>query len=141
MMRSLITGISVVVVMTSSGFAETIITAEDYAVDSDVVLESTVKEVKAVPSDAVYMFDDVIKYVTDEAETAASGVKSVFNEEDAHAKAQKEGKQAVNDAWDSNNNIQFRSYKVNEGLGDLLQAYAADKSMFSIAFPAFILAL
>jgi type II secretory pathway component GspD/PulD (secretin) len=136
-MRSIIIGFFVSVLMTASGFAETIITANDNAVDSDVVLESSVKEVKSVGHDTAYMVDDVVKYIKDEAETAASGIKSVFNEEGAHAKAQKEGERVVNAAWDTSSTIQFRSYKVSEGLGDLLQAYAADKSASSIDVAAF----
>ncbi len=129
MMRSKIVGVSVAVMMTASGFAETIITVENYKVDSDVFLESAVDEVKSVPLDTVNVYDDVVKYVKDEAGNAATGIKSVFNEEeDAHAKAQRDGEWAVEDAWDSSNDIQFRSYKVSERIGKLLQAYSADKS-------------
>ena len=126
-MRSMIVGIVAAVLMTASGFAETIITAEDYAVDSDVVLESAVKEVKSVPRDTVNVIGDVIKYAKDETVTAAKGVASILKK-DAHAKAQKAGELAVEDAWDADTTIHFRSYKVSAGVGNLLQAYVADKS-------------
>lgn len=124
----IVTGIFAAVLTTACGFAETIITAQDYAVDSDVVLESAVREVKAIPQDTVNMAGDVIQYTKDEAVAAAEGVASVFEGERPHAKAQRTGELAVEDAWDSGNNIQFRSYKVSERIGDLLQTYAADKS-------------
>jgi len=130
-MRSMIVGIIAAVLMTASGFAEIIITAEDYAVDSDVVLESAVKEIKSAPRDTVNVIGDVIKYTQDETATAAKGVASVFKK-DAHAKAQKDGELAVEDAWDANNNIHFRSYKVSDSVGGLLQTYTTDKSASTV---------
>ena len=126
-MRSNIIGIFAAVLFTASGFAETIITAEDYAVDSDVVLESAVKEVQSVPSDTVEMMGDVVKYARDETETAVEGIASIWKK-DAHAETQRAGELAVEDAWDANDKIHFRSYKVSDGVGSLLQTYAADKS-------------
>ena len=121
------------VLLTASVFAETIITAEDYAVDSDVVLESLVKEVKSVPHDTAEMLGDVVKYARDEAEVAADAVAGVFKEEsDARAITQREGELAVEDAWDSGNNVLFRSYKVSGRVGDLLMAFAPDKAAPSV---------
>jgi len=130
-MRSLMIGMFAAVMVTASGFAETIITAQDYAVDSDVALESAVKEIKSAPRDTVNMIGDVVKYAKDETVTAANGVASLFKE-DAHAKAQIAGELAVEDAWDSNNNIHFRSYKVSDSMGELLQAYVANQSATAI---------
>jgi len=127
-MRSMTVGIVAAVLMTASVFAETIITAEDYAVDSDVVLESALKEVKSIPGDTVNVIGDVIKYAKDEAITTANGAKAIFAGATEHEKAQRTGELAVEDAWDSSNNIQFRSYTVSDRIGDLLQANAADKS-------------
>ena len=135
-MRSITVGIIAAGLMTASGFAETIITAEDYAVDSDVVLESAVKEVKSIPRDTVNVVGDVIKYTKDETVTAAKGVASVFDE-DIHAQVQREAELAVEDGWDSANNIIFRSYKVSERIGDLLQTQAADKSAPTIDVTGF----
>jgi len=135
-MRSIAVGIIAAVLMTASGFAKVIITAEDYAVDSDVVLESAVKEVKSLPSDTANVIGDVIKYVKDETQTAAKGAAAVFKK-DAHAKAQRDGELAVEDAWDSANNIRFRSYKVNEDMGDLLTADTTDLTSPSIDVRAF----
>ena len=131
-MRRLITGISAAVLVAASGFAETIITAEDYAVDSDVVLESAVREVKSIPQDTVNVIGDVVKFAKDEAVTAVKGVQSAFEGESPHEKAQKEGELEVEDSWDSSGDIQFRSYKVSSQIGDLLQAYAVDKSVPAI---------
>lgn len=137
-MRSLIKGISVAVLMTSSGFAESVITAEGYSTDSDVALEVAVEDIKSIPCDTAYMVDDITKFVKEEAGTAASGIKSVFNNEvGAHEKAQKDGIRTIDEAWDSNNKIQFRSYKVSEGLGGLLQAFATDKSAPAIDVAGF----
>ncbi|MBI9020336.1 MAG: hypothetical protein JEZ10_03670 [Verrucomicrobia bacterium] len=127
-MRSRTVGIVAAVLMTASGFAETIITAEDYALDSDVVLESAVKEIKSIPGDTINVAGDVIKYAKDETITTANGAKAIFAGATEHEKAQKEGELAVEDAWDASNNILFRSYTVSDRIGDLLQADAADKS-------------
>jgi type II secretory pathway component GspD/PulD (secretin) len=123
MIRSLMAGISVSMLMTASGFAQS---------GSDVVLESAVDEVKAIPRDTVYIYDDVVKYVKDDAVNAAAGVKSIFEGESAYEKEKKESKRAVADAWDSSNDIVFRSYKVSERVGGLLMAYAVEKSAPSI---------
>lgn len=118
-MRKLIAGMIAMMLITAFGFGEVIITAEDYAVDSDVVLESVVEEVKSVPQDVAAVIGDSIKYVKDETDAAVNGVKSVF-EGDAHEKAQLDASLAVEDAWDSSNNILFRSYRVSDDIGDLL---------------------
>ncbi len=127
-MRNMIAGISVAVLLIPSGFAQT---------GNDVVLQSAVEEVKSVPRDTAYLFDDAVKYVKDDAVAAADGVKSIFDEESAHSKARKEGERVVKNAWDSANDILFRSYKVSDRVGDLLQAYATDKTAASMDVSAF----
>jgi general secretion pathway protein D len=103
--------------------AETIITAQDYAVDSDVVLESAVREVKSVPRDTVNVVGDAVKYVSDETVTAAKGVAAVFKSNPVE-KAEKAGMLEVASAWDSSNDIIFRSYKVTAAVGKELAAGA-----------------
>ncbi len=118
------------------GFSEVIITAEDYAVDSDVVLESAVKEVKSVPRDTVDVVGDVIKYAKDETITAANGVAAVFKS-DPHAKAQRAGELAVENAWNSSDDVLFRSYTVSDKIGDLLLTGATDQGAPSIDVSSF----
>jgi general secretion pathway protein D len=123
--------------MTAFGFAETIITAQDYAVDSDVVLESAVNEVKSIPQDAINVVGDVLKYTKDEAVTAAQGVDAAFDGATPHEKVKKAGSLAVDKAWDSSNDIVFRSYKVSDELGDLLQSEATDGAAQSMDVRSF----
>ena len=135
-MRTVIVGISVAALMTASGFAETIITAQDYAVDSDVVLESAVREIKSIPADTAAVVGDVVKFAVDETVIAAEGIASLFKE-DIHAQVQIDGELAVEDAWEADDTIHFRSYKVSDSMGDLLQAYSEDKSAAAVDVTAF----
>jgi general secretion pathway protein D len=127
-MKHMIVGIPCVVLMAASVFSEVISTAEDYAVDSDVVLESIVREVKSIPQDTANIVGDVVKFTKDEILAVSNGVAAAFEEEDAHSKVQRAGELEVANAWDSGGDIQFRSYKVSEKVGDLLQAYVENKS-------------
>ena len=118
--------IGMALLIASAGFAETILTAQDYAVDSDVVLESAVREIKSIPRDTVNVIGDGIKYVKDEAVTAVDGVKAVFKD-DPHADAQLAGELAVEDAWDTSDHVEFRSYKVSDEIGDALMSAAGEE--------------
>jgi hypothetical protein len=73
MIRKITVKASLAVLMAASGFAEVIITAEDYAVDSDVVLESAVREIKSAPQDTVNVIGDVFKFAKDETATGSPG--------------------------------------------------------------------
>ena len=121
-MRKVMAGITALLLV-QSGLAETIITAQDYAVDSDVVLESAVREIKSVPRDTVNVVGDAVKYVSDETITAAKGVAAVFKSNPVE-KAEKAGMLEVASAWDSSNDIIFRSYKVTAAVGKELAAGA-----------------
>jgi len=121
-MRKVMAGITALLLV-QSGLAETLITAQDYAVDSDVVLESAVREVKSVPRDTVNVVGDAVKYVSDETVTAAKGVAAVFKSNPVE-KAEKAGMLEVASAWDSSNDIIFRSYKVTAAVGKELAAGA-----------------
>lgn len=141
-------GVLAAVWMTAFVFADVSITAQDVAVDNDVDLENPVRKLQDAPQDLVNATGYVITFVgdeskpvvadgsetavKDESEPAVKGVASVVDGESAHSKAQREGELAVEDAWDSASNIRFRSYKVNDSIGDLLQAYATDKSVPAI---------
>ncbi|MDD3276114.1 MAG: hypothetical protein PHP93_03575 [Kiritimatiellales bacterium] len=114
-----------VLLITSTGFSEILITAQDYAVDSDVVLESAVSEIKSAPRDTADVIGDSIKSVSDEVITASKGVAAVFKK-DLHAKAQKSGELAVENAWDSSNDILFRSYTVSDEIGSVLMSGVND---------------
>lgn len=114
-MRKVMAGITALLLV-QSGLAETIITAQDYAVDSDVVLESAVREIKSAPRDTVNVVGDAVKYVADETVTAANGVAAVFKSNPVE-KAEKAGMLEVASAWDSSNDIIFRSYKVTAAVG------------------------
>jgi len=102
--------------LVQSGLAETITTAQDYAVDSDVVLESAVQEIKSAPRDTVNVVGDAVKMVSDETVTAVNGVKAIFKSNPVD-KAEKAGLIETANAWDSSNDIVFRSYKVTDSVG------------------------
>jgi len=119
-MRKLAMGITALLyLVTQSGMAETVIVAQDYAVDSDAVLESAVKEIKSAPRDAVNVIGDSIKFVTDEAVTAKKGIAAAFKS-DPIEKAEKAAALQTANAWDTSNDIIFRSYKVSEAVGEEL---------------------
>jgi len=111
---------SLVLLVTVPGFSETMITAQDYAVDSDVVLESSAREIKSIPKDTINAVGDTVKFTLDETTTVVNGVNAALAGASAHEKAQKAGELAVENAWDSSNDILFRSYKVSDEIGELL---------------------
>jgi general secretion pathway protein D len=120
-MRSIPVLIGAALLITNHGLAETLITAQDYAVDSDVVLESTVDTVKSIPQDAVNVVGDAVKYAGDEVVTALNGAAAVFKG-DPVAAAEKAGVVEIASAWDSSNDIIFRSFKISPNVGDELAA-------------------
>ncbi|HKL21550.1 MAG TPA: hypothetical protein VJ904_07070, partial [Tichowtungia sp.] len=88
-MRKLAMGITALLYMaTQSGMAETVIVAQDHAVDSDVVLESAVKETKSAPRDAVNFTGDAVKFFADESATTVRGAEALFKT-DQREKAKK----------------------------------------------------
>ncbi|NOU35974.1 MAG: hypothetical protein HOO88_04315 [Kiritimatiellaceae bacterium] len=114
-MRKVMAGITALLLIQSAP-AETIITAQDYAVDSDVVLESAVREIKSAPRDTVNVVGDTVKFVSDETITAVNGVKAVFKSNPID-KTEKTAALEIASAWDSSNDIVFRSYKVSDKVG------------------------
>ena len=119
-MRKLAMGITALLYMAAQGsMAETIIVAQDYAIDSDAVLESAVREIKSAPRDTVDVVGDSVKFVTDEAVTTAKGVAAAFKSNPIE-KVEKAGMLAVANAWDSSNDIIFRSYKISPAVGEEL---------------------
>jgi hypothetical protein len=116
-MRKAVIGITALLLASlQSGQAETLTTAQDYAVDSDVVLESAVREVKSIPRDTVNVVGDAVKMVSDETVTAVNGVKSVFKA-DPIVKTENAAALDVANAWNAANDVIFRSYKVSESVG------------------------
>lgn len=116
-MRKAVMGMTALLLASlQSGQAKTLTTAQDYAVDSDVVLESAVREVKSIPRDTVNVVGDAVKMVSDETVTAVNGVKSVFKA-DPIAKDEKNAAIEVANAWNTANDVVFRSYKVSESVG------------------------
>ena len=134
MMRRLTTATSAAFLITAqTGYSEAIISPSDNAVDSDVALEATVDEIKAVPRDTIYIIDDAGNFIKKEALDAGSGIKSAFSSNQGpHEITDKEGVAAIKNAWDTSSDLQFRSYKISKRLGDLLQAYVKDKTAPSI---------
>ncbi|MBM4152772.1 MAG: hypothetical protein FJ220_04520 [Kiritimatiellaceae bacterium] len=119
-MRKAVIGMTALLLASlQSGNAETVTTARDYAVDSDVVLESAVREVKSIPRDTANVVGDAVKMVTDETRTAVDGVKAVFAK-DPVAAAEQAAMLEVASAWDSSNDIVFRSFKVSSAVGETL---------------------
>ncbi|MFA6174549.1 MAG: hypothetical protein WC701_12840 [Kiritimatiellales bacterium] len=121
-MRKAVMGITALLLASlQNGQAETVTTAQKYTGDSDVVLESAVREVKSIPQDTVNVVGDAVKMVSDETVTAVNGVKSVFKA-DPIEKAEKKAALEVADKWDSANDVIFRSYKISEPVGKELAA-------------------
>ena len=119
-MRKLAMGITTLLyLVTQSGMAEVVIGAQDYAVDSDVVLESAVREIKSAPRDAVNVVGDAVKFVADETVTAAKGIAATFKSNPVD-KAEKAAALQTANAWDTSNDIVFRSYKITEAVGEEL---------------------
>ena len=116
-MRKAVMGMTALLLASlQNGQAETVTTAQLYTADSDVVLESAVREVKSIPQDTVNIVGDAVKMVSDETITAVNGVKSVFKA-DPMAKLEKNAALEVADKWNSCNDVIFRSYKVSEAVG------------------------
>ncbi len=119
-MRKILIGITTLLYITvHSGFSEAIITARDNAVDSDVVLESAVREIKSAPRDTVDLIGDGINFMADEVSTAYKGVKAAFKSNPVD-KANLAGMKEVANAWETSNDIIFRSYKVSDEVGQEL---------------------
>ncbi len=135
-MPRIISLIGSLLLIASTGFTEVLITAQDYAVDSDVVLESAVKEIKSAPQDTINVVGDSIKYVKDETQTAVKGLTAPFKK-DQHAAAQKAGELAVENAWDSSNDIIYRDYAVGAEIGDVLMSSAPASSDPSVDVSSF----
>lgn len=136
-MRGIAEWIGAVVLIASYGFTETIITAQDYAVDSDVVIESVVQEVKDAPRDTVNVVGDVIKYVADETVTAANGAAAVFKK-DPVAVAERAAALETASAWDDSNDIHLRSYKIAPEVGEDMMAFGkAEKNINAVDVSAF----
>lgn len=102
-----------------NGRAEAVITAQDYAVDSDVVLESVLKEVKSLPRDTVNLIGDAVKMVSDETITSAKGIAAVFKSDPVVKVEQRAALQTAR-AWNSASDILFRSYKISDLVGSEL---------------------
>jgi hypothetical protein len=85
------------------------------------VLESAVKEIKSVPQDTVNVIGDAVKLVGDETITAVRGVASVFKG-DPVAEAERAAALETASAWNSANDIVFRSYRISEPVGNELVA-------------------
>lgn len=120
-MRSISVLIGAALLITNVGVAETIITAQDYAVDSDVVLESAVDTAKSIPQDAVNVVGDTVKYVADEMVTAKEGIDAL-RDKDVIAGLEKMSAVDVASAWDSSNDIIFRSFQLAPNVGETLAA-------------------
>lgn len=144
-MRSILL-IGTAVLTASNVYCQTLMTGRDHAVDSDVVLESAVEEVKATPADAVTAGRTAVKFVDDEVEIVVDGVESISNGDDALAAAKQAAAVQTAEAWVSSESILFRSYKIAPNVGkDMLaagvkneNAQAVDVSGFfdGVDFPA-----
>ena len=120
-MRRMHLWIGAVLLVANLGMTETIISAQDYAVDSDVVLESVVSEVQSIPQDTMNVAGDVVKYVSDEAQTAVDGIKAI-GKTDPVEEAQNVAALQTAEAWDSSDDVLFRSYKISSQVGKELMA-------------------
>jgi general secretion pathway protein D len=120
--------------ISAPGFAENTIATKDYIADADLVLETAVKEVKAVPADLKNMGLGAVEFAGDEVIGAVKETKAAFvGVNNAHMKTQQAGVAAVEAAW-ADGEIQFRSYKVGDNIGKMLMAgSAADAAMVDVS--------
>ncbi|MGE4489291.1 MAG: type II secretion system protein GspD, partial [Kiritimatiellales bacterium] len=115
--------------------AEVPVTAQDYAIDSDVVLESAVREIKSIPKDTAEVVGDTLKFVSDETVTAAKGVAAAFRSSPVE-KAEKAGMIETAKAWHTENDIVFRSYSIGDSVGsELTQGRTGEFVDVSDSFP------
>jgi len=136
-MQRITARISVAMLIAGTGFSQTIISARGQAQGSDVVLESAVKEVKSIPVDTANVVGDTVQFATDETVNAAQGVIRAFSGATPHEKTKHDAELAIENAWDSSNDILFRSYKVNTEIGDLLLSGSSTDAVSSIDVSAF----
>ncbi len=93
--------------------AKTVITAPTGLPDeSDVVLESAVNAVKAVPADTVKAIGGAIYFAGDELRNTAHGVKATFEGATPPETARQEMFGEVAGAWGAPDEIVLRSYKI-----------------------------
>ncbi len=103
--------------------AETVITSPTGTPDeSDVVLETTVEQVKNLPADTVEAVGDAVMYTADEARNAWHGVQSAFEGEKPRDAARRQGFAETDAAWDRTGDIQLRSYAVSAAVGEEINA-------------------
>lgn len=121
-MRNLAIGMTATMLLGAAqgAWAETIITAQDYAVDSDVVLESVVKEIKSAPRDTVEFVGDLAAFVQNEADTTVNGVKTALEGDSPRLKTRQAAELAIENAWTTANDIVFRSYNVSDEIVEQL---------------------
>ncbi len=120
-MRKAVIGITALFLTALQCAATGALTVRDYAVHSDVVLESALREVKNIPADTANLVGEAVKFVSDETITTAKGVAAIFKA-DPIEKVEKAAMIEVANAWTSANDVIFRSYKVSESVGIELMA-------------------
>jgi len=121
MRKAVIGGITALFLTALQCAATGALTVRDYAVHSDVVLESALREVKNIPADTANLVGEAVKFVSDETITTAKGVAAIFKA-DPIEKVEKAAMIEVANAWTSANDVIFRSYKVSEAVGIELMA-------------------
>ena len=112
--------IGLALLIAGNGFSKTVVTARNHAEGSDVVLESAVEEIKSIPVDAANVVGDAVQIVVDETVNAVDGVKSVFSGATEHEKVKHAGELEIENAWNTADDIVFRSYKISDKTGTLL---------------------
>lgn len=128
--------IGVFLLISSAGFTDVVISAQDYAVDSDVVLESVVEEIKSILPDTAAVIGDSLKYVADETVTVKDGIASVFRD-DPHGDVKRDAEMTLEEAWDSSEKILPRDYKLSGEIGRVLMTKAGETVGSSVDVTAF----
>lgn len=111
--------------ISAPGFAENTIATKDYVADPDLVLETAVKEVKAVPADAVNLAKGISEFAQDEAVGFVEESKAAFADGTTLQQVHASGLSAVEAAWEDA--LVFRSYKVSDEIGALLLSSAGSE--------------
>ena len=115
--------------------AEAVITAQNRSTESDVVLGTVVREIRAIPQDTVNLVGDAVKFVTDEVDATKTVIKNALKVHPSEALKDPAMLEVAN-AWYSVNDVIFRSYSVSESVGnELAQGAAGDVIDVSGTFP------
>ena len=127
-MQRLVGWVTLALLISTSGFSEVIISTKEHVNNGDVVLESAIQEIKDVPLDTANVLGDTLKFMVDEMGASVRGVKDELSGSTPREKTRHAAERELENAWNTSDDILFRSYKVSDEIGTLLLSEATDES-------------